>query len=199
MISRIRFLEAALCSVPVSAPAYAQSNEITPEQLQSFGLHLPSYAPTVHALWEYSRIAPTTCQQLTIDWDSLPGRSDYERYEDVKDIPLAGNFVITGRKRGIKGTGSVKGELLRHGLVVVGITSASQVRSLWSGLDPRITPGENLGNVGPCNDDTVRPHVTFFLGLPEDPQIQTLVFLKPEYDGQKWNLRQIGTLALPNR
>jgi hypothetical protein len=39
--------------------------------------------------------------------------------------------------------------------------------------------------------------VTLTLYLPDDPKIETLVFLKPQYNGQKWILQPIGRLPLP--
>jgi hypothetical protein len=199
MSSRIRLLEAAVCAVLALGCARAQDPccEVTVELLQSAGFHLPSYMPTMLALRQYTSVL-TTHQELTIDWDSLPGQPPYVSYENVKWLPLSGNFVITERKRKIKGpTGIGSLALNEHGLVVVGITSASQVRSLWVRYDPRVTQGEDLTPGRQYSEFVVKPHVTFRLYLPDDPQIQTLAFLRPVYNGQKWTLQPIGTLPLP--
>jgi hypothetical protein len=191
IVSRIWLLKAAACAALAAAPARAQVGCcLTGELLQEAGFHLPSYMPTVLAYRQYATSAVTTYQQLDVEWDSLPGRPDIVRYEDVKGIPLAGNFVVAGRKRRIKGAlGMGNTDLMADGLVVVGTAPTSQVRSLWAGGDPRVVHGE--GTLA------VSPKVTLTLYLPDDPQIQTVVFLRPQYDGRKWTLQRVGEVTLP--
>ena len=193
--SRDRLLLAATCAMLALTSVHAQ--RLTPEQLRQAGFHLPSYMPTIRDFWEYSARALTTHQELTVEWDSLPGRSEYVRYEDVKDIPVFGNFVITARRRRVKGAPAMGDWTLgMHGLVVVGITTKYEVRYVLSRRDPRVIQGEDLTAGHERSDFLVTPKVTLKLNLPDDPQIQTLVFLQPKPTNGTLILERIGTLSL---
>ena len=191
--SRKRFLVATICAALALASAYAQNPccDLTVDHLQSAGFHLPSYLPTMAEFEHYMQNVLTAHQQLTIDWDSLPGQPKYVAYENVKGMPLSGNFVVIEHKRKIRGASGMGHMTLgAHALVMFGITATSQVRSLWIDWDPRIHGDGQFA---------VEPHVKMTVYLPEDPKIHAVVFMKPQYTGQKWTLQPIGTLQLPHK
>ncbi len=181
----------------VGRPDIENPWDITVGKLQEAGFHLPSYMPTIWQLREYVGERLATHQQLTLTWDSLPGVSASGSAgvpcHTVWDLPLSPEFVVTGRRRGLPGaSGDGIGPMLQSTfLVEIGVTASSEVRSLFVIKDPRMVEAE-----GYCG---VVPSVTFQMRLPDDPEIKTVVFFKPEHTSGMPGvvLQKIGTLAIP--
>jgi len=164
------------------------------KMFQGVGLHLPSYLPAVLSQAAFQRYV-TRVQKLTVYWDSMPGQPDEIIRPDMSaSPPPSGNFLLKNQIRNISGpapSGEV-GLQTGSGLIAVGITSSSQIRSIWnSGQDMRISGAEG-GAIS-----SIWSRVTFDIYIPDDPEIKTLVFLMPVHNNVSgWNLERIGSLDL---
>jgi hypothetical protein len=165
--------------------------DLSAKLLQSAGFHLPSYEPSAMGFGWWQRNV-TRSQELTIYWDSLPGQPDVAPFQQVQGLPLSKDFVLKSRVHNIaRGAGLVRTGLLDFDqpLIIVGITTAGQVRGLWDSGDPRVrAEGSQVF--------AVQTRVEFKIYLPDDPQMKTLVFLKSENTPSGWTLTRIGSLDL---
>ena len=174
------------------------SQMLLASHLQSVGLQLPRYMPTVLELMRYQD-ASTTYQRLSVEWDSLPGYHGRVKKDDVKGQPLAPNFNLLDRKRGLAGAAGKTNELLSEDdLVIVGITKHSEVRGLRIQGDPRAWHGEYLvPGAKQERYDVITVKVTIDIPLPDDPLITAVVFLKPQPTAEGgWRLQKIGSVDL---
>jgi hypothetical protein len=159
--------------------------------LRDLGFHLPSYLPTAgnQAGFE-EQFAPT--QVLTVSWDSLPGQQQTVNLESVKGLPISSSFVLMDRKRNVAAHMAFGGFQLDNvlGFVVIGINAASQIRSIANIGDPRSAGGEG-------GQYWINPRVTFKTYLPDDPDISSVLFLRPVNDAGGWRLQLLGRIDLP--
>ncbi len=182
-----------------NTPKVTSFSEVRPEDLQATGLHLPSYVPTLWELmWYLSHV--DFHQQLMVEWDSMPGRQDPIKKQDTVGTPVSGNFTVLERTQRLRG-GCGKSIPDATELIVAAVTTQNEIRALQFSRDPRDWHGDYFGGAKPEGYQVVFPKARLILNLPDDPQIQTLVFLKPhrkdELDRTKgWRLETIGTLKL---
>lgn len=164
--------------------------------LQAAGLHLPSYMPGVMDVLKY-QIRLSTHQELTVEWDLIPGIDHPLRREEADDRSLAPNFTLLDRKHGIKGGVQRNAVLHDMFLVTAAVTSTGEVRGLVVGPGTPLHVAEHLrkGNQTGGND-LVNPKETFVLSLPDDPKIDKVVFLLARPNGNEYRLEQAGTLQL---
>jgi len=185
---------------PSSVRAVGPSTDITAEHLVEAGLHLPSYMPTILKVMNYQSQL-TQHQELKVDWDSLPGRTGTLRKQDVEGIALSPNFVLVSRKQKLPGgAGKSNTGVGEDRLVIVAVTAHNEVRGLTLQGDPRASHAEDFSGGSGKRYDFVEPRVTINIRLPDDPQIQTLIFFKPAANTNSdggWHLEKIGTLTLP--
>jgi hypothetical protein len=121
-------------------PPY-QPYELSSEHLKQAGFHLPSYMPTVWDLTTYqSRLSAR--QELTMEWDSIPGLTGRRLKKEVEGIALAPNFVLMDRKQRNGGAGRSSLTMNDGMLVIVAIDSNGEVRGIRNDPDLRVSSGE---------------------------------------------------------
>jgi len=164
--------------------------------LQAAGLHLPSYMPGLMDLLNYQVSLPTH-QELTVEWNLIPGIDHPVLREEFDDRSLAPNFTLLDRKHGIKGGVQRDTVLGNMALVSAAVTSTGEVRGLRLGpgtplhVEEHLTRGNQTGG-----HDRVNPKETFVLTFPEDPKIEKVVFPLARPNGNEYRLEQVGTLQL---
>jgi hypothetical protein len=190
-------VDAASASVLTRATQF-----LLPVTLKEAGIYLPSYFPTMLDFdWYQQSRSPT--ERLIVDWDSWPGAAETVRREQFKELVAASRFTLLERKRNFRegigktGANSINGD----SLIMAAVTSMNEVRALTVFADPRYWHTEDLRPGQQKSHEFVSPRRTLCLGIPDDPEIQTIIFYKPhlksEIDpSQGWRLEKLGTLKL---
>lgn len=171
---------------------------ITPRALTEAGIRVPSQMTSINDVLGLPARWPTH-QELTLQWDSLPGSSSkVVREEEIIGQPIRGDFKIVERRQHVKGAyGSPRPPMfLQDELVAVAVSSGNEVRALLILVDPRKSYSEDVQHRQRWN--FIKPSVSFGLWLPDDPDIRSVVFFIPvRGDDGKPRLQRIGDLALP--
>lgn len=190
-----------LVVTPITAEAAAPGIFLTPEHLVEAGLHLPSYMPTIDRMMEF-QTKLTYHQELTVEWDSIPGQTATVPASTVAGSTPAPNFILLDRKQQARGPAGKSHWDVGADLVIAAVTSQNQVRGLKIQGDPRFSYTEDL-RPGHKHQrwDYVTPKVTIHILFPDDPQIQTVIFFIPAKGtgAGVWRLQEVGRLALPPR
>ena len=172
---------------------WRRSFDITAEHLQEVGLHLPSYMPGVQDLLKYEGSLPTH-QEITVDWDSLPGQVDILKREEARRLTLSPDFVVTRRRRKLSNAVRCICTLHPDDIVIAGVDAQGQLLGLTEVADGRVIRG--LPGIPGA---LVRRHLTFTFNLPDDPQIKKAVVFKPdsrEEGGDGHRLVRVGEIDL---
>ena len=183
-------------AMPVVVRAAGPSIRLKPEHLQEAGLHLPAYMPTVHDITNFQVYLPRH-QEFDIEWDALPGRTEMQRREDLEGVPLAPNFTVLARRRGLTGGASgFSDDVNESTLIIVATTAHSEVRGLVLQPDPREFFAEDV--MKQQRADYAWPKANFYFRLPDDPQIRIIIFFKrgrTAVDGG-WALQEVGKIEV---
>lgn len=174
-----------------------RSWELSAADLQSVGLHLPSYMPTLRDLQAYQALLPTH-QEVLLDWDPHTGYDHPVLREQVAEHSLKHDFTLLERKQNVKGNAPIGLVMLMDlGLEVVGATSTGEVRGLTSGPS-LLVQGESLavpGQSAPEHHDYVMGKDQFRVSLPDDPKIEKIVLLVI-HPNEKPRLEQAAVIIL---
>jgi TolB protein len=171
--------------------------EIGASRLQAAGFTLPSDTPTVWSIMR-KQSGLSTHQELSIEWDLIPGSEHPLWRGAVPEGSLSKSFVLLDRKQNVQGNsrGSTL-TLSEMTLVTAAVTRNGEVRGLTVGPGSPYQPPESLhAKPGQRMEGYVFPKVTFGLYLPDDPKIERLVFLLSHPDGTKYRLEEVGSLEL---
>ena len=180
------------------AEAGGPSLYLTAEDLTGAGLHLPSYMPTVDGLMAYQERLPFH-QMLVVRWDARPGAREMVLKEEADKTPLSPDFVLLKRDTKMPGAVGKTQRPIRSGaIVVVAIDAAKQIRGLAIQPESLEVWLEDLPQRKGWR--YIMPNVTIYARLPDDPQIQTVMFFSPTEPDQSgnWKLKQVGSLPLPS-
>ena len=141
---------------------------------------------------------------LRINWAAddprAPERVGVEDARPHPGPPLDGRTLrVTGRKR-------MKGSLARprgysphsDDLLMVAVGADGQVRYWYAFPDPRLTSEESLplpdGSGGKPRRTFHLARTTFFVGVPDDPEIREVRFYHPRWTGSEHALDAMGTI-----
>jgi hypothetical protein len=179
-------------AMPVVVRAVGPSIRLKPEHLQEAGLHLPAYMPTVRDITNFQVYLPRH-QEFDMEWDALPGRTGMQRMQDLEGVPLAPNFTVLARRRGLTGSASGFSDNVNEStLIIVAVTVHNEIRGLALQQDPREGFAEDV--MKQQRVDYAWPKANFYFRLPDDPQIRTIIFFKrgrTAVDGG-WPLQEVG-------
>lgn len=188
-----------LSTLPVLAGAQNQSlpYELSLDKIVGTTLHLPSYIESLQKLQEIETRAATH-QDLVVRWNSLPGWGTARlKKKDVEGVALADDFTLTSRKEYQKGPALSGGlSLSREQLVILGVSSSNEIRSVDVILDPRVSWGEGFGPDTVSREDFVQPVANVRVRIPDDSAIVKIEFFKPDFENGAWVVKQVGTLVL---
>lgn len=184
-------------SAAPTAPRYdGQPWEFNAGYVQSVGLHLPSYMPTLRDLTNYDRNLPVH-QLLTIEWDPHTGYDHVVRRNQVAEGSLTHDFKILDRKRNVGRVSTSTRDALGDMVVeVLATTTSGEVRGWSSGPTLVIRPDLPPIPGRPPQEgyEYIGSKMTFQVGLPDDPKIAKLVFLLAHPEGEKYRFEQVGVI-----
>ena len=172
--------------------------ELRVAYLKDAGLRLPPEMPRVLDVMFY-QARLSAHQEVTVEWHLIPGRNDPIPRDRVVEGTLAPDFFLLDRKQGLSGNARVSTLTLSDmTLVTTAVSRSGEVRGLVVGPgSPILQPEQRHNDRGQTGGETVVfPKSTFVLYLPDDPQIDKLVFLLSHPDGEKYRLERVGTLEL---
>jgi len=182
----------------VQSAAPGSPHELNPEQLKEAGLHLPSYM-SLNDLNQYQEKLPQG-QKLTVEWDSLPQQTHTLKKEDADQMQVEPNFTLLGRKVLPSSGGKTTLTLSEYEIVVVAVTRKGEVRGIRIQGDSRMQRAESMVH-GQQQErhHFVFPKVVFTVVLPDDPEVQKIEFLKPQFmlNAGTWHLKKVGEISLP--
>lgn len=186
--------------MPAQDGDWKTSGFLTPAHLQDVGFHLPSYMASIGELMRYQGRLPTH-QELSVEWDSLPGQPAMVLRQDVEGAQLSSDFVLLDRRQNIPGgSGKCHYAISSEFVVIAAITSKNQVRNLCVMPDGRDLQGESWDPKTPKIGSSafVIPKATILFRVPDDPEVKTVVFMKPFHrgNGDGWRLEKVGQISL---
>ena len=141
---------------------------------------------------------------LRINWASddpkAPERAEVAGIRPFAGQPFDGRTMrVTGRKR-MKGSLARPRGFIPHSddLLMVAVGADGQVRYWYPFADPRLTSEEHLPLPG---ESTGKPRrtfhlsrATFYIGVPDDPEIREVRFYNPRWTGSEHVLDAMGTI-----
>jgi hypothetical protein len=207
---------AALLLVAVSAFARNRSaqdvfrgeaEQVERAMLSQTGLHLPENTPDIPALIA-KQIAQTACDDIEVNWITLPGQKHPIPANDAKQMHLPQSLSLRGRHELLqcaKGAYQARpSDFPYFGLIVFGTTRDDEIRGLYYVVsDPRlmiVECPELFG--GKRSPETkcgyfMQPEIDVMVRMPRDPAISQLVFFVRTYTGpNQWHLERVGSPVL---
>jgi hypothetical protein len=196
VLNIVGFLRLVRAQDQTERPAF----ELREAYLRQAGLRMPSYMPGITDVMAY-QASLSIHQELTVEWNIIPGSAQSVRRDSISEGSLAPNFTLTDRKQKVQGNARASSLTLRDlTLVTVAVTNTDEVRGVVIGPGSPIRVAEHLPRIGK-NDggqDVVNSKEIFQILLPDDPKISRLLFFLSHPDGEKYRLEQVGVLVLSN-
>ena len=163
--------------------------------LQKAGYHLPESMPSLGQLMTYQDRA-STHQELKVHWQLFTGEKKAVLKENAKALKLGREFELRDRKQlrpGIPGKTNLS--ISDDMMVICAVTVSAEVRAIvvkggWTAHAEDLRPGMQRAW------DYVSSEANFFFALPDDPKIDSIVFLLPRQVGDYFELQKMGAIQL---